>query len=474
MSDEEYLLHYGMPRRSGRYPWGSGKESYQRTGDFLSRIDYYKSQGFSEKDVATAFGLTTTELRAQQSMAKAERRSIQVDRATALKAKGYSNPQIAKEMGLAGESSVRSLLNEKSVQRMDEASRVAATLKKYIDEKGMIDVGAGVELELGTSKEKLTQALYMLKMQGYDTFTGGVAQATNAGKQTTIKVVCPPGTEHKEIYDYNNVNTIKDYNTLTGDADVRTFQYPSSLDSGRLSIRYAEDGGVTKDGTIEIRRGVADLNLGDSHYSQVRILVDGDRYLKGMAVYKDDSNFPKGVDVIFNTNKGKDKSMRDVLKKTDDNLKKDPDNPFGSTISPDGQSYYIDKNGNKKLSLINKRADEGDWNNWSKGLPSQFLSKQGNALIKNQLALSKADKLAELESIMSIDNPVVRKHFLNTFAEDADSAAVHLKAAALPRQRYQVILPIDSLKDNEVYAPNFKDGETVSLRSEERRVGKEC
>src|SRR5699024_9296204 len=31
------------------------------------------------------------------------------------------------------------------------------------------------------------------------------------------------------------------------------------------------------------------------------------------------------------------------------------------------------------------------------------------------------------------------------------------------RQKYQVILPITSMKDNEVYAPNYKNGETVAL-----------
>ena len=35
---EEMLMHYGMPRRSGRYPWGSGDNPYQRSGDFLSRV----------------------------------------------------------------------------------------------------------------------------------------------------------------------------------------------------------------------------------------------------------------------------------------------------------------------------------------------------------------------------------------------------------------------------------------------------
>lgn len=463
MSDDEYLQHYGMPRRSGRYPWGSGKESYQRTADFLGRIDEFKSKGMSEKEIATAFGLTTSQMRIQQSMAKAERRSLEVDRAMGLREKGLSLNQIAKEMGYANDSSVRSLLNQKSAQRMDEAANVAKLLKKHIDEKGMIDVGSGIERELGTSKEKLKQALYMLEMEGYPTYGGGVAQATNSGKQTTLKVICPPGTEHKEIYDYTKINTIKDYNTLTGDVEVKSFKYPTSVDGKRVHIRYAEEGGVTKDGTIELRRGVEDLDLGNSHYSQVRVLVDNKSYLKGMAVYKDDSNFPEGKDIVFNTNKAKGTPPEKVFKSIEENLQKDPNNPFGSTIRVDGQSYYVDKKGNKKLSAINKRADEGDWNEWAQGLPSQFLAKQSLTLMKKQLSLSKADKLADLDEILSITNPTVKKNLLQSFADDADAAAVHLKAAALPRQRYQVILPIDSLKDNEIYAPNFKEGEKVAL-----------
>ena len=57
----------------------------------------------------------------------------------------------------------------------------------------------------------------------------------------------------------------------------------------------------------------------------------------------------------------------------------------------------------------------------------------------------------------------MKKTLLKSFADDCDSAAGHLQAAALPRQKYQVILPITSMKDNEVYAPNYKNGETVAL-----------
>ncbi len=471
-NEEDSLMHYGILRRSGRYPWGSGKESYQRTGDFLNRLDELKKLGKTEKQIADLIGITTSQLRVQQSWAKSERRYDEYMRAKGLKEKGYSLNEIARQMGYSNESSIRSLLNEKSANKMLEASNIAMRLKKEVDSKGMIDVGKGVERELGISKEKMKQALYMLEMEGYKVYGGRVPQVNNPGQNTTLSILCPPGTEHKEIYNYSKINTINKYDAEKGIMDVRKLEYPASLDINRVKVRYAEDGGVTKDGTIEIRRGVKDLDLGGSHYAQVRILVDNDRYLKGMAVYKDDSNFPDGIDVIFNTNKTKDKAPRDVFKKTEDNLKKDPNNPFGSTIKPNGQSYYDDPNGKyvnpitgkrQSLSLINKKSDEGDWKDWDDALPSQFLSKQSMPLIRKQLALTRADKMAEYESIMAIDNPTIRRHFLQSFADDCDASAVHLKAAALPRQKYQVILPIDSLKDNECYAPNYKDGETLAL-----------
>ena len=308
----------------------------------------------------------------------------------------------------------------------------------------------------------------MLELEGYPVYGGRVPQATNPGKFTTLSVICPPGTEHKDIYDFENIHSLKDYISYDdGDSFKKAFEYPESMSSDRLKIRYAEDGGVNKDGVIEIRRGVEDLSLGDSHYAQVRIMVDGTHYLKGMAVYSD--NLPDGVDVLFNTNKKTGTPMTDVLKK----VKDDPDNPFGSLIKErGGQSYYDDPNGKytdpvtgkkQSLSLINKRAEEGDWGEWSDHLPSQFLSKQSMTLIKKQLGLAAADKQAEFDEICSLTNPTVKKALLKSFSDDCDAAAVHLQAAALPRQKYQVILPLTSIKDGEVYAPNYKDGETVAL-----------
>ena len=466
---ESVLIHYGMPRRSGRYPWGSGDNPYQHSGDFLSRIAELKSQGLSETEIAKSLNLSSTEYRAYKAIAKNERRALDVATAKGLREKGYSLNETAEKMGYTNDSSVRSLLNEGSEARMNQAQKTAEFLKKQIDEKGMIDVGVGVERELGISKEKLNQALVILEAEGYPVY-GGVPQVTNPGKQTNIKVICPPGTEHKDIYDYENIHSVTDYISHDGGETYDPkWVYPKSMDSNRLQIRYAEEGGIDKDGVVEIRRGVDDLSLGTSHYAQVRILVDGTHYIKGMAVYSDD--LPKGVDVLFNTNKKQGTPMKDVLKK----IKDDPENPFGSLIKegivdPDkgdgqkgGQSYYYDKNGKKQLSLINKRAEEGDWGEWADKLPSQFLSKQNLSLVKKQLGLAASDKVSEFDEICSLTNPTVKKALLKSFADDCDSAAVHLQAAALPRQKYQVILPITSMKDTEVYAPNYKNGETVAL-----------
>lgn len=481
MNDE--LYHYGVGaedgapgRGSGRYPLGSGKQPHQHPSDILGRIEALKSQGYGkETEIAAALGMSTTSLRAAKAMAKEEIRSAERARAIELKNQGLTLGAIAKEMGYNNDSSVRALLNEEAARRASLARTTAEMLKKEIAEHGMTDVGKGVERQLGVSKEKLNEALYILQQEGYEVYGGGVPQATNPGKQTIVKVVCPPGTEHKDIYNFENVHTIGVTSGDNGETFTPKFIYPKSMDSKRLKIRYAEDGGIDKDGLVEIRRGVEDLSLGKSAYAQVRILVDDTHYIKGMAVYGDDKDFPKGVDVIFNTNKTSDVPMIDGKKGVLKPIKNDPNNPFGSLIKegivdPDdttatvgGQRYYYDKDGKKQLSLINKRAEEGDWGEWSHSLPSQFLSKQNKGLIERQLNLAKADKEAEYAEICSVTNPTVKRKLLQSFSDDCDKAAVTLKAAALPRQRYQVIAPLTSLKDNEIYAPNFNDSEQVAL-----------
>lgn len=462
MSENE-LMHYGMPRRSGRYPWGSGKEPYQHAQDFLGRIESLEKKGFKEKQIADELGLTTTQYRVQKTLASNERRALRAATARRLRYKeGKSLQQIAKEMGYPNDSSVRNLLNEDIEARKNKAQKTADFLKKQVDEKGMIDVGKGVELGLNVSREKLEQALYILEREGYPTYGGRVPQVNNKDKYTTIKILCPPGSKHREIYNYDEIHNVDEYITRDdGETYTKKFVYPKSIDSKRVMIRYAEDGGKEMDGVIELRRNVEDLNLGESRYAQTRILVDGTHYLKGMAIYStDEKSMPKGIDVIFNTNKSKDVPKMKVLKE----IKKDPDNPFGALLREEGgQSTYIDKNGKRQLSAINKTKIEGDWSDWKDKLPSQFLAKQSQNLIDRQLNLKKIYVESDYDKIMSCTNPVVKKQLLWDFAEKADKAAVELAAAALPRQKYQVILPIKNMKDTEVYAPNYKTGERVAL-----------
>lgn len=465
--------HYGVKRRSGRYPWGSGKNPNQHAGDFVSRVENLKKSGFTftDKDgktykgevaIAKSMGLSTGEYRTNLRLAKAEQHEILATRARDLRDKGYSLREIAKQMGYNNDSSVRALLKDDPDIKIREARGTADFLKKQVKEKGFIDVGAGVNLQLNISKEKLDQALLMLKMEGYEVYGGRVPQLTNPGKMTIISALCPPGTKHKEIFEPGSIHYINDKITRDdGKTFENKFHYPKSMDSKRLQIRYAEDGGTQRDGLVEIRRGVPDLSLGKSRYSQVRILVDDNKYIKGMATYVDD--LPPGIDVRFNTNKSKKVSKLDVLKDIDT---ANSENPFGSLIKPTeqgGQYWYTDKNGKRQLGLINKRSDEGDWDKWSKKLSTQFLSKQSPTLAKTQMDLELKSKMDELDRIMKVNNPTVKKQLLQSYADDCDSSSVHMKAAALPRQKYHVIMPIPSLRDNEVYAPQYNNGEQIAL-----------
>lgn len=480
--DTDYLEHYGTKFHSGRYPYGSGDDPYQHQGDFLTRVERLRKSGWKEtaENVEKEFGMKLEDYRNEKAWANYTRRERDVARAKSLKEKGLGDTAIGREMGIS-ESSVRSLLNPKSEAKMLAAKQTADFLKERVDHfakqdkdgYGMIDVGKDVERELGVSRTKLDQALYALESEGYIIRNNRIEQPTNRTKWTTQMILTSPDTPYSATYESDRIHTVVDYKTSDDGATFqKKFTYPASLDSKRLMVRYADDvgpdgfKGIEKDGVIELRRGVDDLSLSGTKYAQVRILVDGSHYLKGMAVYSDD--MPKGVDVIFNTNKTKDVPAlgpkdNTVLKL----IKNDPENPFGSLIKDadkGGQYWYDDaKTGEKKLGLINKKSDEGDWSEWADALPSQFLSKQALPLAKRQLGLAAADRVEEFNRICEINNPTIKKHLLQSFADDCDGAAVNLKAAALPGQKYHVIVPINSLKDTEVYAPDYKDGTKLAL-----------
>jgi DNA-binding CsgD family transcriptional regulator len=448
--EEDTLFHYGTPRHSGRYPWGSGGEEGgpQHNRNFLDHVAELRRQGLSEAEIARGVNMTTTQLRAQKAIEKNRLKQDQVNMAWRLKEKGMSNIAIGQRMNL-NESTVRSLLAPGEQNKLDTLHITADMLKAQVEKKGLVDIGTGVENHIGVSQTKLNTAVAMLQSQGYKVHYVKIEQL-GTGQNTTLKVLSKDDVTYSDVF--KNRDKIQQVTDFSDDGG-RTFdsvQPPLSISSKRVGIRYAEQGGADADGVIYVRPGVDDVSLGASRYAQVRIAVDGTHYLKGMAMYKED--LPDGVDLVFNTNKSDTGKKTDAMKA----LKDDPENPFGSVVRQQM------KNG-KVSSSMNIVNEEGDWEGWSKNLSSQMLSKQSSSLAKTQLNLTVKSKQDELAEIMSLSNPAVRRKLLESFADDADSSAVHLKAAALPRQRSQVILPINSLSNREIYAPNFRNGESVVL-----------
>lgn len=481
LDEQEYLAHYGMPRRSGRYPWGSGDNPYQHEGWFNDYVNDMKASGMSEADIAESMGMSTTILRQRVSYEKDLKRRQSVDQARDLKDKGYSNVKIGEIMGI-NESSVRSLLNKASEERMNQTQMTVDILKQAVESGKYIDVGKGVDNQMGISRTKLDTAVSYLEDNGYKvSYISYEVMGTN--ERTTAKVLTKDDVEYKEISDHkSDITTPIKYSPDRG----ATYENPlkgdvQTIKSNRVRILYAEDGGSAKDGVIEIRPGIPELDLGNAHYAQVRIAADYSgtedlaksknpdapiRYLKGVAVYN--ANLPEGVDIIFNSSKHKkdgiDKGVKMVDTFDEESRTTDISDPsvtFGATVR---QKYYNDPaTGERKISALNIVREEGEWATWSKTLAAQMLSKQSPELAQQQLDITYDGVKSSFDEIKSITNPVIKSDQLKQFADECDTKAVELSAVGLPRQAYKLILPVHSLKDDEIYAPTLKDGEYVSL-----------
>ena len=477
-ADEDlFLAHYGRSkedgapgRGSGRYPAGSGENPNQHVRYKAWSYDEtqkLRSQGLTDKEIAEFFGISQSDFRRKQSVAKNEK--IAQDRATVMKLreeKQMSFRAIEEKTGISA-SQARALLKDHVDKKLQKEKETMDILRKEIEEKGHIDVGSGVEQYLGVSDTKLKQMVKNLEDEGYVLSHPKVEQA-GTGYNTSLLVLSKKDTPKGYIYNHiNEIKTIEDLHVVDDGEHVRVEpkHNPVSLDPSRLAVVYGDEGGKDKDGLIELRRGVNDISLGDNNYAQVRIAVNGTHYLKGMAVYSDD--LPPGIDVRFNTNKktgtpimNEDPDGKSVLKP----LKvKDGDEPslnsFGATIVR--QNDWTDPDGTKHQGLVNIVKDAGAWGNQQRTLASQMLSKQSPELAKRQLGIDFDVRKQQYDDICALTNPAVKKKMLYAFAEECDAAAVHLKAAAMPRQAWNVIIPMPSLKDNEIYAPQFKDGETV-------------
>lgn len=443
---DDTLKHYGIKRRSGRYPWGSGADKYQREHfKFIADIDNKRnSLGMSDKEIAESLGISTTDLRSKVTLANKEIKKAKMESIEAMHKDGMTNVDIGKELDMS-EASVRNYLKKNTNTGNIETAidNTAEMLKRSIEKNEYIDVGAGVERQIGISKEKLRAARKQLVEEGYVEHKIFVKQISDPSKWTTIQVL----TKEKDLAVVNkNKDKIRNLEEWSDDGGltIRGLEPIKPIGMERIAIRYAEDGGTLKDGLIEMRRGADGLDLGDARYAQVRIATKDGKYLKGMAVYSDD--IPNGKDILFNTNKSKTVAAIDVLK----DMKDDPANPFGSTI--------IRQKGH--LNIVN---EEGTWNTWSDKMSSQFLSKQPVKLVKERLLDTYESLEKERKSIMALTDPVVRKQLLTEFNDGLDAKARDLKAKGLARTKNHVILPFPEMAPNEIYAPNYKNGEKVVL-----------
>lgn len=474
MDDE--LQHEGVIERSGRFPWGSGEHPFQRLGGAHGEYMRMKKDGLSDKEIAENLGCSVTQLRARMALFNADKSRHYISKCVELADNGKSNLEIARALGIS-ETSVRNYLKASAGVRREQMFEAMNAIKETIGDHGFVNVGKGTENRMNIAQNKLMYAVSNLEDEGYKVYSNLRVKQGGSGNYTTVKVVATPDMTFADCFKNMQDMKLMNYHSEDGGMTFKKPEPPVNVDSKRIDVRFADDpiSGADMDGVIEIRRGVEDLDLGKAHYAQVRIGVDGTHYLKGMAVYADD--LPDGIDIRVNSNKNREKGKFGAFKEqkttTDENGNKviDQEDPFGASIKNDDQlavramtqRHYIGKDGKEHLSALNIVNEEGSWEDWSRNLPSQFLGKQSPQLAKRQLDIDAASREAQFNDIMSLTNPVLKADLLEDFARNCDSAAVHLKAASMPRQATHVILPVKSLKEDEVYAPNYRDGEQVAL-----------
>lgn len=463
---EEFIAHHGTPHQgytphSGRYKWGSGENAYQRHGGFLQKCKEMKDAGMTDEEIWTAFGMTSTEYRAKKAKDLDAYTRGRDNAVYKLTDKQWSAKAISQRLNIPVQT-VYKIMNRRNKEKKASINTTVETLKECVVKDKYVDVGKGVNQHMGISAQKLINARKVLQDEGYTCTTMQIK--TSGPNFTAIQVLAAPGTTRKEIFDHLTEVKLPFTHSEDGGRTYYKKEPITNIDSKRIFVRYGEEGGGENDGTIELRPGCEDLNLGRAHYAQVRIGVDGEHFMKGMAVYKDD--IPEGYDVVFNTKKPKGTSLAKVLKPQSGD---DPSNPFGSSIKMQDedleliQRHYIGKDGKEHLSALNIVKEEGDVAKWKDSSPSQFLSKQYKETAQKQLDMDVENRQKEFDELMQLTNPAVKKKLLESFADECDGAAVHLAGAAMPRQSTNFILPFSDIRDDEIYAPNYKQGEEVAL-----------
>lgn len=443
------IEHYGVKRRSGRYPWGSG-------GDLLQQVDSLKAKGLNEKEIAAGFGMSTTELRSQKTLVLGAQKEAMRLNVIRQKESGMSIAAISREFNIPA-STVADMLKPHANMKFRVIQKMANLMKKMIGKDKFIDVGDGTEIFMGITRNQMDNAVRLLANDGYEVFYIREEQL-GTGKKTSIKVLGPKGSTYVDAIANKANIEIPNFFWDDGGQDFLQPGPINNVPSDRVLVKYRTDGGGDKDGLIEMRRGVPELNLGDKTYAQVRIGVDGTHYMKGMAVLRDD--IPDGYDLVYNTSKLPTLNKLDAMKVQEENGV----SKFGAVVKPN----TFERNGKTDFGVVNivgegKVSEEGAWAEWNKTLASQVLSKQAPKIAQEQLDIVYKNNLAEFADIDVLTNPTVRQHLMLEFADKVDKQSMDLKAAALPRQSTNVLLPDPGLKPTEIYAPNYNNGDEVVL-----------
>ena len=236
---EDILEHEGTKRHSGRYPWGSGKNPYQHSGDFLSRVEELSKDGISRSEIAKILGMSTTDFIIQVKTANHERRELLRDKAKSLRADGKSLNEITQIMGYKNDSSVRSLLDDNTAANKNKARATSEILKKELESKGdMLEVGAGVERVLNVSPATLKEALFILKTQDYNVYKIGIPDPLNPGKQSNTTILAASHIPYADAYKkMETIQSVGDYHSVDGGLTFNQKQYPASVDSKRVHVR---------------------------------------------------------------------------------------------------------------------------------------------------------------------------------------------------------------------------------------------
>lgn len=444
------FAHYGTPCKSGRYPCGSGGT------EFLSSVESLRAKGLSQVDIAKAFGIKTTTLREDIALAKGERKEATRLHVVDLKERGMSVSAIAAEMHTTPRY-IRGVLGADFNAKFTQLLVLIRILKDAVAKHKYVDIGDGVAERIGVPDIAFKQAIRWLKIkEGYTVHYPRVEQL-GTGKQTSLKVLAPPGATFTEVNAHKtDIGVIHHTDPMSG-YSMDNVRPVTNINPARVHVVYNVGGGSDKDGLMEFRPGIPELSLGTRRYAQVRVAVGGTHYLKGVAVMG--KKFPKGKDIIFYTTKSPSAAGDDGLgalkpQKTDD------DNPFGTAVT---QKKFKGDDGKWYKSAVNVVYEEGDWHKWKRSLSSQILAKQSPRLAKEQLRIFYERMHAEYDSINNLTNPVIKQHLLHSFSDTVDRATVDLEAAALPGQTTALLIPSTSLKVGEVYAPMYENGTRIVL-----------